>query len=453
MFGLQRKLRNKTETQTKYLPVMPGWSIWAGSAVLLIVGTLAVWILLSLYGSGSPQDKIKLEIIKLAGSIVVGTGGAVALFLAARRQRTTELDLFQKERNAVESKYDADERRVTEIYAAAAEQLGSDKAPVRMAGLYALEHLAQNNPSHRQTIVDLLCAYLRMPFSIDFVNSPGSPGTRSQARLKTNRIRAPRSQDTRSFEPVTRNYLSRILSSPEASIDSPNRRNAQELEVRATAQNLLAEHLNPRNQSLHVSQSGKFWKNIDLNLSGAVLFNWKASDCHIRNANFDYARLFDGANFNGTHFHGRASFVGTKFFGIAGFRGAKFFGDAEFETAELGAWAIFSDVDFGECASFTSAQFGNLADFRGSDFRGELCLSGAQINSGTTFLNARFHESVVADGIDANARPFILGSFARFDNFDKWKNEVPGWNIFEEIVITENGTKWGILFPSKSEVE
>src|SRR5262249_33582048 len=52
-----------------------------------------------------------------------------------------------------------------ELYTKAVEQLGSDKAPVRLGGLYALERLAQDNSAHRQTIVNVICAYLRMPFS------------------------------------------------------------------------------------------------------------------------------------------------------------------------------------------------------------------------------------------------------------------------------------------------
>ena len=59
---------------------------------------------------------------------------------------------------------DATERRITELYTKAFEQLGNDKGAVRLGGLYALERLAQDNPPHRQTIVNVICAYLRMPF-------------------------------------------------------------------------------------------------------------------------------------------------------------------------------------------------------------------------------------------------------------------------------------------------
>lgn len=36
---------------------------------------------------------------------------------------------------------------------------------MRLAGLYALEHLAHSNVEYRQTIVDVICACLRMPYT------------------------------------------------------------------------------------------------------------------------------------------------------------------------------------------------------------------------------------------------------------------------------------------------
>jgi len=48
-------------------------------------------------------------------------------------------------------------------YQEAASQLGHDKAAVRLAGLYAMARLADDWPEQRQSCVDVLCAYLRMP--------------------------------------------------------------------------------------------------------------------------------------------------------------------------------------------------------------------------------------------------------------------------------------------------
>src|ERR1700678_97319 len=58
-------------------------------------------------------------------------------------------------------------RVLNERFATAAEQLGSDKSAVRLAGVYAMAGLADDWPENRQTCIDVLCAYLRMPYERD----------------------------------------------------------------------------------------------------------------------------------------------------------------------------------------------------------------------------------------------------------------------------------------------
>src|SRR5215831_9171348 len=59
-------------------------------------------------------------------------------------------------------------RTLNERFATAADQLGSDKPPaVRLAGVYAMAGLADDWPENRQTCVDVLCAYLRLPYDPD----------------------------------------------------------------------------------------------------------------------------------------------------------------------------------------------------------------------------------------------------------------------------------------------
>lgn len=123
---------------------LPASSIWWILGILLVVAVAATVWLLSSFGNGSEQDKVQLEAIRLAGTIVLGTGGAAALFVALRRQRATELDLVQKQQVhelqkevAAQSWHDAEQRRVTELYTAAVEQLGHASAAVRLGALYA----------------------------------------------------------------------------------------------------------------------------------------------------------------------------------------------------------------------------------------------------------------------------------------------------------------------------
>ena len=141
---------------------MPAWA-WMLAAVAAVVITAFVvttWLLAiaSHAKPGTDQANARLDAVRTGLAAGAAAGAAVGLMLAFRRQHHQEIatDLTNR---------DATERRITELYTKAVDQLGNDKAPVRLGGLYALERLAQDNPAQRQTIVNVICAYLRMPFS------------------------------------------------------------------------------------------------------------------------------------------------------------------------------------------------------------------------------------------------------------------------------------------------
>jgi uncharacterized protein YjbI with pentapeptide repeats len=73
-------------------------------------------------------------------------------------------------------------------YSKAAEQLGSDQAAVRLAGVYAMASLADDWEADRQSCVDVLCAYLRMP--LDLSSDIGLPnGSRAEMQVRSAIIR------------------------------------------------------------------------------------------------------------------------------------------------------------------------------------------------------------------------------------------------------------------------
>ncbi|WP_345600648.1 pentapeptide repeat-containing protein [Saccharopolyspora rosea] len=246
-------------------------AIGIGAVVVVVVTVGSMGLLLFLLRGAEPQ--VLLEVVRTSTSIGAGTGGGAALWLAARKQRSTELDLAQKG-------HDATETQVTDLYGKAAEQLGNDKAPVRLAGIYALERLANGHPAHRHTIVDLICAYLRMP-----------------------------------FDPA----------------DDP-----QEREVRQVAQNVLISHLRADAES--------FWPDIVLNLAGATLSTFTCTRCRVRSATFAGAEFVGPAVFRGTEFAEHADFRNVRFTGLGDFRrvtfggegvtfrGARFEGEVDFGT-------------------------------------------------------------------------------------------------------------------------
>ena len=234
--------------------------------------------------------------------------------LAFRRQHHQEIATDLTDR-------DATERRITELYTKAVEQLGSDKAPVRLGGLYALERLAQDNPAHRQTIVNVICAYLRMPFS------PTPPASKPEPEA---------TEDP--GEPATET---------EAKTDGIGDTWQQERQVRLTAQRILAEHLRDdraKDKRSTDPPSPRFWPGIRLDLAGATLIDFDLQDGVMADANFSGATFSGDAWFGGATFSGdacvrrgdlqrrrpvrRATFSGAAWFGGATFSGDATFGEA-----------------------------------------------------------------------------------------------------------------------------
>ena len=85
--------------------------------------------------------------------------GTLAVQISSRRATSEQLDrTFAEQRT----------RTLNERFATAAGQLGSDKpSAVRLAGVYAMAGLADDWEENRQTCVDVLCAYLRLPHDPD----------------------------------------------------------------------------------------------------------------------------------------------------------------------------------------------------------------------------------------------------------------------------------------------
>ncbi|MBM7774394.1 uncharacterized protein YjbI with pentapeptide repeats [Actinokineospora baliensis] len=298
----------------------------------------------------------RLEMIRTALAIGAGTGAVMTLVLAWRRQWSTE--------------HDAGERRLTELYVKAVEQLGSDKAAVRHGALYALERVAQDNPSHRQTVVDVLCAYLRAPFT----PPPDKAGSRRLSGL-----RAPlRPARTRPAAPLS-------ATSPRE-VEQEQR---QEREVRLTAQRILTRHLRRTNRT--------FWPNIDLDLTDATLNGFDMDHCHVRSARFGGATFIGTSTFFGVTFDGFVDFRATRFIGAALFYRATFASHAWFNDATFNAMAWFDATRFGGKVSFRSANFCREANFQqvrftGKGWSGVVDFTKASFAGRVNFDNSRFSD-------------------------------------------------------------
>ena len=267
--GLSSYWRRGGQRPVRPTVALSWWIVAAAGAVVTVVAWGSTAWLLSEASRANDVPAARIEAIKTGLGIGAGTGGVFALLLAVRRQ-------WHQEVTGASTEHDAAERRVTELYTKAVEQLGSDKAPVRLGGMYALERRAQTNSTQRRTVVNVLCAYLRMPF--DFEELSGFAG-----------------------------------------YDDFPGEVAEELQVRLTAQAIVANRLRGR-QGMHIPDS----HNITIDLTGARLVNFNLAFCRLEQGIFDNARFTGPAEFDFAEFHTSASFRSAEFEDRADFTGARF---------------------------------------------------------------------------------------------------------------------------------
>ncbi|GAA0276323.1 pentapeptide repeat-containing protein [Cryptosporangium japonicum] len=346
-------------------------------AIIGAIGTgffvLTMAILLLTVGQAAAADvrRDRLDIVKIALSVVAGVGGMVALVVAYRRQRVVEDAHRHTQTVEADKAHDALERRITDAYRHGVEQLGSDRAAVRLGGMYALERLAQQNPAHRQIVVDVLCAYLRMPYEL--TEALGADDAAAVTEID--------SADSRS-----------------------QARSAQEeREVRLTAQRILARHLRLATPGQTTDTSDSPWTDVDLDLTGAVLIAFDLEQCQLRSLRMSLVIFVDDATFRNVRVGDAATFRAATFQAAADFRGAAFAGDADFGTTTFGGQAAFDrsafagdawfgGVTFASDTGFDDAVFSSAAGFHSAKFLGTTAFDGVTFRQVAGFHGATFQE-------------------------------------------------------------
>ncbi|MGA5032330.1 pentapeptide repeat-containing protein [Streptomyces cellulosae] len=287
-------------------------------------------------------DKVKKEkaidastlfdLVKLAFGVVAGAGALVALIVAYRRQRIDEDGALREHT-----------RLHTERFTTAVTQLGDDSAAVKLGGVHALAGLADDAPTPelRQTCVDVMCAFLRLPYTAEADIPSGD-------------------------EKVRHDYLALR-------------------EVRHTVIRLIRDHLRLPGNDPHS------WQGVDLDFTGVVFDGGDFSDAHFRNCtvSFDQATFASGrVNFEDMHMSGsRVTFSAARFIGAhVSFLGCLLKGDGtvDFHRAEF----MRGTADFHEVWVTERV----LLNFLGASFLGgKVSFAGVTVESATLlFDHCRF---------------------------------------------------------------
>ena len=298
----------------------------------------------------------------LRHSILLATGGLLAILTLGETRRKNDID---KRKNKQEKKKnDKDYRRQVraerrERYAKAVEQLGDEKAPIRMGGVYTLvglvdEWLEEKSLSddqklkEGQVIINNLCAYVRSPFTLashyDELSKP-SPTSKGIYKGKKEKLYADK-----------------------ATLDS-------EADVRLS----IIKEIHDRLQGPEENTSGT-WSEFEYNFSGSRFFY------SVDLTNSYYTK---SVNFSGSVYEGEADFSGSVYKSEADFGGSTYQGEAGFSGSTYQGEAAFTDSTYEKNATFSTpnsrSTYKDTADFSGSTYWGHADFTDSTYEKNATF--------------------------------------------------------------------
>ncbi|MEU9056852.1 pentapeptide repeat-containing protein [Streptomyces sp. NPDC048384] len=367
-----------------------GLRLWPVGTVLALTFTAAVLVAVTVFYTGwellgarglKAEPRIEsqtlFDLVKLSFGVVAGAGALVALVVAYRRQRVDEDGALREAT-----------RLHTERFTTAVAQLGEESAAVRLGGVHALAGLADDAPTRRlrQTCIDVMCAYLRLPYTVE----ADLPADNAQARHAYVALR----------------------------------------EVRHTIIRLIRDHLRLEEEHPHS------WRGHDFDLTAVTFDGGDLSKVHFVGGMVDFSDSvfcgsmvdFRGARFSGSTVDfsrvdfsgGTVDFSGSDFSaGTVSFRDARFSrGTVHFSGSRLaggtqfsGSAMVFSGSEIsGSTVSFDGAWFsggqfffdrvdfsGGTVDFNGSRFSGDATVEFGASFSGSmvSFCRARFFGGMV----------------------------------------------------------
>jgi hypothetical protein len=398
-----------------------GWVFLAILTLVLLATVGAVAFFLHAAEDAPVDQRWSANSDAIRNGFLVGGGisGLAALFITVRRQRSSEIALQY-------TNYDATNRRNNELFTKAIEQLSNDSRAIRRGGVISLERLANENVDFRQSVVDVLCAYLRSSFCPPASVIPHHGEGSDQREL---------------------------VGIPAAKI-TEDESAMEEYELRSAIQDTLTRHLQISGElygqtalSNKTARPNGYWDDIDLNLERAVLIGFSLDGCRVGASSFSDAKFLGTAMFRSAIFTRSADFDGAKFGRDTWFTHTLFCADANFLGATFHHYAGFDNVQFCEPSIFTDATFNATASFTKSKMTIPLYFASATFHGSVQFddvsveddgtmsfgpWNQGFEDATFGDTADLSA---FATAEVSFSNCKLWPGKVvhvpEGWDVVE----------------------
>ena len=323
------------------------------------------------------------------------------------KQFNEQLEEQQKQFNASAFKERKAERR--ERYTKAVEQLGDEKAPIRMGGVYTLvglvdEWLEEENLSkperakEGQVIINNLCAYIRSPFTLAShygelsQDTPTTEVIYKDSQQKSHKkwqiissnlyacIRSRFTPDSRHAE-LSQDSYTAFYKDREQEFYADKATLESEADVRLG----IIKEIHNRLQGSEENTPGT-WSDFEYDFSGSTFFY-----------PVDLTKSYykKPVNFSGSTYEGWADFTGSTYEGWADFSRSTYQNLADFSGSTYqGSMAGFSRFTYKGGADFSGSSYKGRADFSGSSYKGGACFYHSSYKDGANFHSSTYQIEV-----------------------------------------------------------
>ena len=356
------------------------------------------------------------------------TGGAIAVMGLIETFRKNNNEKLKNDQE--KEKNDRDHLRQVraerrERYTKAVEQLGDEKAPIRMGGVYTLVGLIdewlkdefidkyEERLKEGQVIINNLCAYIRSPFTLTTrydelsEDSPTSDGVYkdNQQEFYTDKAEFKAETDVR------RSIIKEIhdrLQGPEE--NTPGTWSDFEYDFSGSTFFYPVDLINSYYKKSVNFCGSRYYKEV--NFSGStyekdIIFS--TSDRH--------STYQDVADFHESTYQGGADFSDSTYEGEAIFRDSTYQDVADFHESTYKGEAYFSRSTYKGEAYFSLSTYKGRADFAGSTYHGRVDFAGSTyqyvIFSTTSIFSTRqsiYQDMVIFSGSTYESNAIFIGS-------------------------------------------
>ena len=259
------------------------------------------------------------------------------------------------------------ERR--ERYTKAVEQLGNEKALVRMGGMYTLiglvdEWLLDENLDYTekvregQVIVNNLCAYIRSPFILASYYDELS-------------------EDKPSSEGIYKDNQQKFYT------------DKAEFKSEADIRLSIIKEIHSRLQNPEINTPGT-WSDFEYDFSGSTFFYPidLTNSYYTKPVNFSGSTYQDEVRFDGSVYKDEADFGSSIYKSWATFDGSTYTGWVGFNCSTYQSWADFSNSTCQSEVYFSDSTYKGKADFCGSTYQNEVYFSYSTYQSEANFSDS-----------------------------------------------------------------